>query len=71
VREVARSAAPGRSFPLTNNMSAVTPDLYRPMYGAEVGSSLAFHSLNLPNPRQVPIGPNAIIDDNITIARSS
>jgi hypothetical protein len=52
-------------------MSAVTPDLYRPMYGAEVGAFLAFHSLNLPNPRQVPIGPNAIIDDNITIARSS
>jgi len=32
---------------------------------------ITFRSLNLPNPRQVPIGPNAVIDDNITFARSS
>jgi hypothetical protein len=32
---------------------------------------ITFHSLNLPNPRQVPIGPNAVIDDNITFARPS
>jgi hypothetical protein len=24
----------------------------------------------VPNPRQVPIGPNAVIDDNITFARA-
>jgi cytochrome P450 len=32
---------------------------------------ITFRSLNLPNPRQVPIGPNAVIDDNITFARPS
>ena len=32
---------------------------------------IIFRSLNLPNPRQVPIGPNAVIDDNITFARAS
>ena len=32
---------------------------------------ITFRSLNLPNPRQVPIGPTAVIDDNITFARSS
>ena len=32
---------------------------------------IAFRSLNLANPRRVPIGPNAVIDDNITFARSS
>ena len=32
---------------------------------------IAFHSLNLPNPGRVPIGPNAVIDDNITFARPS
>lgn len=32
---------------------------------------IAFRGLNLPNPRQVPIGPNAVIDDNITFARTS
>jgi hypothetical protein len=32
---------------------------------------ITFRSLNLPNPRQVPIGPTAVIDDNITFARPS
>jgi hypothetical protein len=32
---------------------------------------ITFHGLNLPNPRQVPIGPGAVIDDNITFARQS
>ncbi len=32
---------------------------------------ITFHGLNLPNPRQVPIGPSAVIDDNITFAVSS
>ena len=32
---------------------------------------ITFRNLNLPNPRQVPIGPNAVIDDNITFARPS
>src|SRR6202021_2665458 len=32
---------------------------------------IAFRSLNLVNPRRVPIGPNAVIDDNITFVRSS
>ena len=32
---------------------------------------ITFRGLNLPNPRQVPIGPNAVIDDNITFARPS
>jgi hypothetical protein len=32
---------------------------------------ITFHSLNLPNPRRVPIGPNAVIDDNIAFARPS
>ncbi len=32
---------------------------------------IAFQSLNLPNPRRVPIGPSAVIDDNITFARPS
>jgi hypothetical protein len=32
---------------------------------------ITFHGLNAPNPRQVPIGPGAVIDDNITFARSS
>ena len=32
---------------------------------------IAFHSLNLPNPQQVPIGPGAVIGDNITFARLS
>ena len=32
---------------------------------------IAFRSLNLPNPRQVPIGPGTVIDDNITFVRSA
>ena len=32
---------------------------------------ITFRSLNLPKPHQVPIGPNAVIDDNITFARPS
>ena len=32
---------------------------------------IAFRSLNLPNPHRVPIGPTAVIDDNITFARAS
>ena len=32
---------------------------------------ITFRSLNLPNPRQVPIGPNAVIGDNITFARTT
>jgi len=32
---------------------------------------ITFRSLNLPNPRRVPIGPNAVIEDNITFARPS
>jgi hypothetical protein len=32
---------------------------------------ITFRRLNLPNPRQVPIGPNAVIEDDITFARSS
>ncbi len=32
---------------------------------------ITFHRLDLPNPRQVPIGPNAVIKDNLTFARSS
>jgi hypothetical protein len=32
---------------------------------------ITFRNLNLPNPRQVPIGPNAVIADNITFARSA
>jgi hypothetical protein len=32
---------------------------------------ITFHSLHLPNPARVPIGPNAVIDDNIGFARSS
>jgi cytochrome P450 len=32
---------------------------------------IVFHSLNLPNPQQVPIGPSAVIDDNVTFARPS
>lgn len=32
---------------------------------------ITFHSLHLPNPRRVPIGPTAVIDDNITFARPS
>ena len=30
---------------------------------------ISFRGLNLPNPRQVPIGPNAVIEDNIGFAR--
>jgi hypothetical protein len=30
---------------------------------------IAFRSLNLPSPRRVPIGPGAVIDDNITFTR--
>ncbi len=32
---------------------------------------ITFHNLNLPTPRRVPIGPNAVIDDNIAFARPS
>ncbi len=32
---------------------------------------ITFHSLHLPNPAPVPIGPNAVIDDNISFARPS
>src|SRR5207237_56017 len=32
---------------------------------------ITFHSLNLPNPRQVTIGPNAVIEDKINFARPS
>ena len=32
---------------------------------------ISFRSLHLSNPRQVPIGPNAVIEDNITFARAS
>ncbi len=32
---------------------------------------ITFSSLHLSNPRQVPIGPNAVIEDNITFARPS
>jgi len=32
---------------------------------------ITFHRLNLPNPREVPIGPNAVIKDDLTFARSS
>jgi hypothetical protein len=77
VPEVAQSAAPGRSFPLTNIMSAVTPDLYGPMYGAEVGAFLAFHSLNLPKMRCTELTKMLawrLIDDrteNMVTGRSS
>ncbi|MBV8704688.1 MAG: hypothetical protein JO118_13365 [Acetobacteraceae bacterium] len=30
---------------------------------------IAFRSLNLPNPQQVPIGPGTVIEDNITFSR--
>ena len=30
---------------------------------------ITFRKLNLPNPGRVPIGPNAVIDDNIGFAR--
>ena len=32
---------------------------------------ITFRRLNLPNPREVPIGPNAVIKDDLTFARSS
>ncbi len=32
---------------------------------------IVFRSLNLPNPGRVPIGPNAVIDDNIGFTRSA
>jgi outer membrane murein-binding lipoprotein Lpp len=32
---------------------------------------ITFHSLHLPNPRKVPIGPNAVIDDDISFGRPS
>ncbi len=34
-------------------------------------NKIIFRSLHLPNPRQVPIGPGTVIDDNITFARPS
>ena len=32
---------------------------------------ITFHKLNLPNPGRVPIGPNAVIDDNIGFAKGA
>jgi hypothetical protein len=31
---------------------------------------ITFHRLNLPNPGRIPIGPNAVIDDDIGFNRS-
>ena len=32
---------------------------------------ITFHKLNLPNPGQIPIGPTAVIDDDIAFTRSA
>jgi hypothetical protein len=32
---------------------------------------ITFHKLNLPKPGRIPIGPNAVIDDDIGFIRST
>ena len=61
-------SVPGDDF---YSLSKYTIDVFADFLRKVRRDKIAFRKLNLPNPRQVPVGPGAVIDDDIGFSRSS